>query len=137
MAKTLVIPSAISEVLRVQEMVIADARREGFNDRAQFALRLALDEALCNAIRHGNKSDVNKKVTIEYDFTPEAVTISIEDEGPGFSPDKVPDPTLEENLEKLGGRGVLLMRAYMTRVEYNARGNRVTLVKGRHCKLPG
>jgi serine/threonine-protein kinase RsbW len=136
MAKTLVIPSAISEVLRVQELVIADARREGFTDRAQFALRLALDEALCNAIRHGNKSDERKKVIIEYEFTPEALTISIEDEGAGFSPDKVPDPTLEENLEKLGGRGVLLMKAYMTHVEYNERGNKVTLVKGRKCKLP-
>ena len=137
MAKTLVIPSRISEVLRIQEMVLADAAREGFNERAQFAIRLALDEALCNAIRHGNKSDPRKKVTVQFDFTPAELVVSIEDEGHGFSPDEVPDPTLEENLQKLGGRGVMLMKAYMTRVEYNERGNRVTMAKARDCKLPG
>lgn len=137
MAKTLVIPSRISEVLRVQETLLNDAVREGFDERAQFAIRLALDEALCNAIRHGNRSDPRKKVTIEYDFNPEALVISILDEGHGFSPEAVPDPTLPENLVKLGGRGVMLMKAYMTRIEFNERGNCVTMTKRRDCKLPG
>jgi len=136
MAQTLVIPSAISEVLRVLEMVDAQAAREGFSDRARFAIRLAVDEALCNAIRHGNKCDLNKKVQITIDFTAEAFDIVIQDEGTGFVPEKVPDPTLEENLGKLGGRGVLLMKAYMTHVDYNDKGNCVHLVKGRNCKLP-
>jgi serine/threonine-protein kinase RsbW len=57
--------------------------------------------------------------------------VIIEDEGPGFAPTDVPDPTAEENLEKPGGRGIMLMKAFMTRVEYNQKGNRVRLEKVR------
>jgi serine/threonine-protein kinase RsbW len=59
------------------------------------------------------------------------VLAEVEDEGPGFNPAVVPDPTLPENLEQTGGRGLLLMRHYMSWVHYSERGNHVTLGKCR------
>ena len=99
--------------------------------RDVFGVRLALEEALVNAIKHGNGMDPNKKVHIECRVSRERVWIRIRDEGEGFDLNALPDPTLEENLEKPSGRGVLLMREFMTNVEYNDRGNCVTLEKHR------
>lgn len=113
----------------MQEQIISLLESEGFSARDVFGVRLALEEALVNAIKHGNQMREDKSVTVEWIVTTDDVTISIEDEGPGFRPEEVPDPTAEENLEKPGGRGIMLMRSFMTSVEYNERGNRVTLVK--------
>jgi serine/threonine-protein kinase RsbW len=92
-------------------------------------VRLALEEAVVNAIRHGNKLDPEKKIFVSYLVEDARITISVEDEGPGFDLDSVPDPTAEENLEADHGRGILLMRVYMDEVVYNEKGNRVTLTK--------
>jgi serine/threonine-protein kinase RsbW len=54
--------------------------------------------------------------------------MAVEDQGPGFNPDAVPDPTLEENLERGSGRGLLLIKAYMASASYNAKGNRLEMV---------
>ncbi|MBB6430910.1 ATP-binding protein [Algisphaera agarilytica] len=132
----LVFPSKLSEVPAAQQAVVDAAKEAGFDEKALFAVRLALDEALTNAVRHGNASDPSKQVTLEFTTEPNQLTIVIEDEGPGFNPDDVPDPTAVENLGRPHGRGVMLMRAYMTDVQFNKRGNRVTLVKQLDCKLP-
>ena len=132
----IVIPSLLSDGIRVVEEVIGEIKAFGYSENAAFAVRLALDEALANAIRHGNQNDPAKRVFVDYAVDDDAVRISILDEGPGFDPDTVPDPTLDENLERPCGRGVMLMRAYMTEVAYNATGNRVTMVKRRNCQLP-
>ena len=96
-----------------------------------FGVRLALEEALVNAIKHGNGMDPEKSVRVDCRIARENIRIEIEDEGSGFSPENVPDPTNYENLEKPGGRGIMLMRAYLDFVEYNDTGNRVVLVKQR------
>jgi len=134
--KRIVIPSILAEGVAVVEKLLAEIGASGFSESACFAVRLALDEALANAIRHGNGSDASKKVTVDYDLTDEAFTINICDEGPGFAPEDVPDPTLDENLERPCGRGVMLMRAYMTSVGYNDKGNCVSMVKRKDCPLP-
>jgi len=103
--------------------------RRGCSEEVLFAVRLALEEAVVNAIRHGNKLDPQKKILVSYLVEDARVTISVEDEGPGFDLDSVPDPTAEENLEADHGRGILLMRVYMDEVVYNEKGNRVTLTK--------
>ncbi len=108
----------------------------GFPEEPSFAVRLALDEALSNAVRHGNKLDASKSVTVEYEVSPTRVTISVTDQGPGFDPESVPDPTLDENLDQPHGRGLMLIKAYMTEVTYSARGNRVTMTKTCDCTLP-
>jgi serine/threonine-protein kinase RsbW len=64
---------------------------------------------------------------VEYSVNDERVRVAVEDHGPGFSPDTVPDPTLDENLEAPSGRGLVLMRAYMTRIWHNETGNRVEM----------
>ena len=70
-----------------------------------------------------------KQVRIVCKLSPNLLRIEIADQGPGFDPQDVPDPTADENLEKPGGRGVMLMRAYMDKVTFNRRGNRVSMVK--------
>ena len=133
---TLVFPSVLQEARKVIESIIRDVKQQGYDQRLVFAIRLALDEALQNAIQHGNRGDPGKRVVVEYSVTGRDFRTSITDEGPGFAPDQLPDPTARDNLEKLSGRGVMLMKAYMSRVDFNKRGNRVTLIKMRHCPLP-
>jgi serine/threonine-protein kinase RsbW len=103
----------------------------GYSERDQFGVRLALEEAVVNGLRHGNGGDPSKEVRVCYAVSPQEVLAEVEDEGPGFDPDAVPDPLAPENLERSCGRGLLLMRHYLTEVRYNARGNAVTLRKRR------
>ncbi len=131
-----VIPSRLSEVARVQEAVLEKVRAFDYPQDAIFAIRLALDEAVTNAIRHGNGLDPGKKVHIDGRVNPDRVCVRIEDEGTGFRPQELPDPTSEENLNRPHGRGVLLMNAYMTDVRFDKSGACVTLVKDRCCRKP-
>ena len=131
-----VIPSTEAQAVAVLKQVVADAESVGYSKENIFAIRLALDEALANAIRHGNAGDASKSITIEWRIEPKQVHITVEDQGVGFTPDDVPDPTAEENLTRPCGRGVMLMKAYMTEVRFNPTGNRVTLVKDLDTTVP-
>ena len=102
-----------------------------WSDSDLFSVRLALEEALVNAIKHGNGFDPNKTVAIVCRIAANLVRIEIEDQGSGFRPEDVPDPTDEENLENPSGRGIVLMRSFMSLVEYNDVGNRVIMEKQR------
>jgi serine/threonine-protein kinase RsbW len=92
-------------------------------------LFIALDEAFVNAVKHGNKQDTQKLVRIIADLSPKEARFTIEDEGEGFDVAAIPDPRDPENLFKTSGRGVLLIYNIMDQVEYNERGNRLTMVK--------
>lgn len=127
------IPSKTGEGQAVQERIISLLEQLDYPMRDVFGVRLALEEALVNAIKHGNGMDPNKKVHIECRANRERIWIRIRDEGQGFDINALPDPTLEENLEKPSGRGVLLMREFMNKVEYNDRGNCVTMEKHREA----
>lgn len=86
-------------------------------------IQLALREALNNAVRHGSSLDPQKQIQVACRCDArEGVWIMVRDEGPGFDPDKVPDPTKPENLERLSGRGVFMIRQLMDRVEYRDSG---------------
>jgi serine/threonine-protein kinase RsbW len=111
--------------------VLTQLEQLGWGCSELFAIQMALEESLTNAIRHGNRCDEAKLVRVECRASPERFWLRVEDEGPGFKPDKVPDCTADENLERCGGRGLALIKAYMTRVEYNDRGNSVTMEKHR------
>lgn len=123
------IPSDFAAGRDVQKRILDDVSRLGFNSHCQFAIKLALEEALINAIKHGNRLDPKKKVHIEAKVTSKQLEITIEDEGPGFTRGDVPDPTREENLEKCSGRGILLIEAYMNSVQWSRGGRRVKMVK--------
>lgn len=126
-----VIRSNTAEGQRVQGDIVALADACGFAEPELFAIRLATEEALVNAIKHGNGSNPSKKVRIDYEIDPTKVEIRIEDEGSGFDPATVPDPTDPPYLERPCGRGLTLMRHYMSLVEFTKRGNCVTMVKVR------
>jgi len=135
-SQKLSIVSDLSEAAKVVNTIVDQAQALGYDDASRFAIRLAMDEAMANAIKHGNANDPTRKVDIEYTVDDKRITISICDEGCGFNPDSVPDPTLDENIERPHGRGVMLMKAYMTSVEYNAQGNCVIMTKDRVCAMP-
>ena len=96
-----------------------------------FGVHLAMEEALVNAIMHGNGGDPQKHVRLRCGLTNDRIRIEIADEGPGFNPRSIPDPTDPDRLESPCGRGLMLMRSFMSEVEYNDSGNQVTLEKRR------
>lgn len=123
------IPSDTSEGQVVQARIVEGLEVREYPDRDVFAVRLALEEALVNAIKHGNRMSPEKSVEIKCWISDERVRIEIQDEGEGFDRQDVPDPTLVENLERPCGRGIMLMGAFMNLIEYNDQGNKVTLEK--------
>ena len=129
MQKTVVIQSSHDLVHTLCKELLQEAKSNHFSQDDLFGIHLSIEEAMINAVRHGNNDDPLKKVRISYTITPSIFDISIEDEGCGFRPARVPDPRCGENLYKVTGRGVLLMKAYMDSVEYNEMGNRVRMIK--------
>lgn len=118
-----------AELESAENAILDQLQLRGFEKSSLFAVRLAIQEAVSNAFKHGNRNDPDKTVTISARMSANAVTIEVQDEGPGFELEAVPDPTAEENLEIPSGRGIVLMRAFMTSVEYVPPGNilRMTL----------
>ena len=124
-----IIESDLSQQREIQKRILDAVEDAGFTSDSVFAVKISLEEALINAIKHGNKLDPKKKVRIEASVSPSETEIIIEDEGPGFHRADVPDPTAEENLLKCSGRGILLMETYMDQVEYSKSGRRVRMIK--------
>ena len=116
------------DIERVEKVILDEVGRRGYPEASRFALRLALEEAIVNAFRHGHKNLPKTPVDVEWSVDDHAARITVIDRGPGFKPDAVPDPTLDENLDVPSGRGIMLMRAYMSSIEYNDSGNAVTMV---------
>jgi serine/threonine-protein kinase RsbW len=123
------IPSDLGAGQKVQNRILAAAARRGYSPESLFAIRLALEEALINAIKHGNRLDPRKKVTIDARIQPRQVRITIEDQGPGFDRGCVPDPTSNDNLCKDHGRGILLIESYMNKVQWSRGGRRLTMIR--------
>lgn len=130
-ATKVVIPSDPAEARRVQDDIERRLREHHYSDPEIFGIRLALEEAMVNAIKHGNQLDRAKTVHVTYRVTPERFDVLVTDQGCGFDPADVPDPTAVENLERPCGRGLMLMRHYMNHVGYNAAGNAVRMTKFR------
>jgi serine/threonine-protein kinase RsbW len=92
-------------------------------------IRLCLEEALINAMKYGNKLQPDLSVEITYSIDDDILKITMRDEGDGFDYKNLPDPTLEENLQELKGRGVYLIRRLMDEVVFNEAGNQITMIK--------
>ena len=127
----LTIPSDTAAGMAVQNRILDTLEGMGYTDRDLFGMRLALEEALVNAIKHGNKLSDDKVVKVACKLSGRSARVVIRDQGEGFDPGEVPDPTAEENLDRPCGRGIMLMRSFMTEVTYADRGREVTLVKDR------
>lgn len=115
------------EIELAEQSVLKAVEQRQYDQTSVFAIRLALEEALSNAFKHGNKGDPQKTVRMECRVDSTLVLIDIEDQGEGFDPDSVPDPTEQENVEIPSGRGLTLMRAFMTEVMIHPPGNRVLM----------
>jgi serine/threonine-protein kinase RsbW len=109
------------------EQFTSELRVAGFSVREATEIRLALNEAITNGLRHGNGGDPGKQVHVCYNIRPDQVVLHVEDEGAGFNPDALPNPLAQENLEHPSGRGVFLMQRCMSWVHFNERGNCVTM----------
>ncbi|MCS7016043.1 MAG: ATP-binding protein [Gemmatales bacterium] len=127
------LPSDLDQIPGLQSQIVDLLSRCGFSERDMFAVRLALEEAVANAMKHGNRLLPHKCVEVALGLGEDSVWIRVCDEGEGFDPDQVPDPTAEENLERPSGRGILLMRHFMDHVEYRDRGRTVFMVRRRAC----
>ena len=124
-----VITNDLNAARKIQDRILALASDLGYSAKYCFAIRLAIEEALVNAYRHGNRRDPTKKITISYDVQPDQMTIRIADEGKGFNPQYLHDPTSDERLSDPEGRGVMLMRSFADEVLFNKAGNEVQLIK--------
>jgi serine/threonine-protein kinase RsbW len=117
------------ENIEVAERALLDlCRRAGWPSDEDYWLLTALREAVANAIRHGNLQDPKRLVRLEYTVHDSTVTICVEDEGAGFDPKDVPDPTDPENLLRPSGRGIFYMRQFMSRVEFSSTASGGTAV---------
>ena len=126
-----VISSNLHEGRHVQDIIEAQLRQHRYEDKEVFAIRLALDEAIVNAIKHGNQMDPTKRVQVRFRILAERFEVVITDEGPGYDPQDIPDPLAVENLERPSGRGLFLMRHYMSEITVHPPGNRLSLCKVR------
>jgi serine/threonine-protein kinase RsbW len=123
------IPSDLVAASQPEREIIEALGRFHYPEQAVFAIKLSLEEALVNAIKHGNQGDATKSITVRYDVNAARAVIIVIDEGSGFCPNNVPDCTADENLNRPSGRGIMLMRAYMDKVHYSRRGNMVRMTK--------
>jgi len=128
-SSSVVVKSTPSAIFEVWKWIQSGLETNNFSQNDIFAVHLALEEAFTNAVKHGNRKDSAKKVKIDYLVDLDKIEVTMIDEGEGFDPEDVPDPRYGENLYKTEGRGLLLMRSYMDVVEFNERGNRVSMVK--------
>jgi serine/threonine-protein kinase RsbW len=101
----------------------------GFPEKEVFAVHLALVEAIVNANKHGHEGDWGRSLVVRYRVWADGVVARVEDQGPGFNPAQVPDPLAPANVEQDHGRGLFLMRTYMSGLCHNERGNCVCLCK--------
>ncbi|MDT8342403.1 MAG: ATP-binding protein [Longimicrobiales bacterium] len=127
------IPTDLRAIERAVDLVVSRCQScEGHARRFRLNFRVALAEALANAVLYGNGSDPGKRVRVDVTLDATRVSARVTDQGAGFDPSTVGDPTAPENLMKPCGRGLFLMRQLLDEVRFNERGNAVTLVLHLH-----
>jgi serine/threonine-protein kinase RsbW len=126
------LPSDLQQVEAAVSYLVGRCREFAFEGpRLDINFRVGVTEAIANAVLYGNRADPEKVVRIEVCLNERQVEVWVIDEGTGFDPSVVPDPTTPENIHEPGGRGLFLIRKLMDDMEYNDRGNavRMTLVR--------
>jgi serine/threonine-protein kinase RsbW len=134
--RELVLPSDLRSAKASEDRILAELTRHKYGGDTIFAIKLALEEALTNAIKHGNHSDPRKQIVIRFHIGDERAAIMVRDQGNGFRPNALPDPTANANLERPNGRGIMLMQAYMTKIRFNEAGNEVWMLKENPTRSP-
>jgi serine/threonine-protein kinase RsbW len=124
---TLQLPSTEESITQLEALIENIADKYQVSEDTFANMMTCLNEALINAIKHGNKMDPQKKVIVNADVEPKRIIWTVTDEGPGFDYNNLPDPTAEENLENLTGRGVFIIKHLADQCIFNAAGNEVEL----------
>ncbi|HEV2705731.1 MAG TPA: ATP-binding protein [Pyrinomonadaceae bacterium] len=122
-------PSRIEAIAEAAAAATDLAARSGFPEEALFGIDMAVREAVTNAVLHGNKQDETKRVELGFINQGSALVITVRDEGTGFDPASVPDPTDAQNLLKASGRGILFMRSFMDEVTWERHPQGGTVVR--------
>ena len=133
---SITVPNDLRQLKSPEATIMKELKRCGYDADTVFAIKLAFEEAVTNAVKHGNRNDPTKEVVLRYYVDPQRVVIMVRDQGCGFCPGQVPDPTMDENLERPNGRGIMLMNSYMTRVCFSDSGNEVWLLKENPAAAP-
>ena len=126
------IASRLEMLETVQTVLLHLSGIVGFDEEATHYMSVAVRESVVNAIKHGNAGDEGKRVAISFILDAGRLEVSVRDEGRGFDPASVPNPTAVENLLKADGRGIFFMRSFMDDVSYafpTGGGTVVTMVK--------
>ena len=125
----LVLPTDVKSIEHAVDYVVQRCQScERQADRLRLNFRVGLTEALANAMLYGNGHDPSKRVTVEITLAEGEIRAKVTDQGLGFDPSLIPDPTEPENLVKTTGRGLFLMRQLLDEVSFNDQGNQVTLI---------
>ncbi|HEX8492826.1 MAG TPA: ATP-binding protein [Pyrinomonadaceae bacterium] len=125
----LAFPSRIEAIEDAAAAAAEFVSRSGVGQEAAFGIDMAVREAVTNAVLHGNRQDESKVIEIQFKSSGSAVEITVRDEGRGFNPESVPDPTEAQNLLKTSGRGILFMRTFMDEVEWTRHAEGGTVVR--------
>ncbi len=125
----LILPSRIEAIDEAVRAAMRFANRLRMGEEARFGIDMAVREAVTNAVLHGNQRDENKRVEVSFADSATALVITVRDEGAGFDPEAVPDPTAAQNLLKPSGRGILFMRSFMDAVEWQHHPQGGTVVR--------
>ena len=125
----LVLPSHIEAVADAAAAVTDFIRNCGVSDELSFGIEMAVRESVTNAMVHGNQEDESKSVEVIFNCHDDELEIEVRDQGEGFDPGSVPDPTNAENLLKTSGRGIFLMRTFMDEIEWRNRPEGGTAVR--------
>ena len=121
------LPSRVESLSEIENFIDEVCEQYKFGEDQYGNILIALTEAVNNAITHGNNSNPEKMVNLNMETTTKDVEFTIRDEGPGFDYDNIPDPTLPENLEKLSGRGIFLMKSLADDVLFEENGTIIKL----------
>lgn len=127
--KKIEIPSELGYIRKVSTEILEHLHRLRIDESVQFDVRLAVEEAIRNAIEHGHRHNKDLSIAVSYEVDKDKIEIEVEDSGEGFDLEKIADPRARENLMKEGGRGVFLIFALMDEVRYNKKGNAVKMTK--------
>ncbi|MBN2731210.1 MAG: ATP-binding protein [Balneolaceae bacterium] len=123
----LVLQSSFDQIDRLEPYLKSIRQQVEFSDNQLSRIRLSVNEAVTNAIMHGNKEDPSKKVRITAEFQENTLKVSVKDEGSGFDPSSLPDPLQNKNLLKESGRGIFLIKQYADEVDFSDNGTKLTM----------
>ena len=131
--------STLETVDKSEETATRIAAEAGFEEDEVLKIAMAVREAAVNAVLHGNAYDPGKKVTVNFETTPDDLVITIRDQGKGLDASAIPDPLAPENLLKTSGRGIFLIRSFMDEVEIHPSdaGTEIKLIKHVHGTTGG